>query len=147
MTWSETYVRYKWPDQRRKCLSFIRLWSCHLYRTYVSDQVIYIVHTSVIRSFISYIRLWSGHLYRTYVSDQVIYIVYTSLIRSFISYIRLWSGHLYRTYVFDQVIYIVYTSLIRSFISYIRKTYVRYKWPDQRRMYDINDLIRDICTI
>jgi hypothetical protein len=46
---------------------------CHLYRTYmyVSDQVIYIVHTSLIRSFISYIRLWSGHLYRTYGSHDV----------------------------------------------------------------------------
>jgi hypothetical protein len=133
ITWSETYVRYTCPDP---VISYICLWLDHLYRTYVSDQVMHMVHTSLIRSFISYIRLWSGHVYRTYVSDQVMYIVHTSLIRSFISYIRLWSGHLYRTYVSDQVIYIVHTSVIGSFI-----------WPDQRRMYDIYDLIRDVCTI
>jgi hypothetical protein len=91
-----------------------------LKKEYCIHIVIYILHTSLIRSFISYIRLWSDHLCRTYVCDQVIYIVHTSLIRSCISYICLWSGHLYRTYVSDQVIYIVHTSLIRSFISYIR---------------------------
>jgi hypothetical protein len=59
MTWSETFIF---------CWKGVLYPHCHLYRTYmyVSDQVIYIVHTSLIRSFISYIRLWSGHLYRTY---------------------------------------------------------------------------------
>jgi hypothetical protein len=110
MTWSETYVRYTWPDQSRMYdINDLIRDVCTIYmtwsETYVSDQVIYIVHTALIRSCISYIRLWSGHLYRTYVSDQVMYIVHTSLIRSFISYIRLWSGHVYRTYVSDQVMW------------------------------------------
>jgi hypothetical protein len=166
MIWSEPYVRYKWHDQKR-------MYDIHdLIRdvcTNVSDQVIYIVHTALIRSFISYIRLWSGDVYRTYGSDQIIYIVHMSLIRSSISYIRLCSGDVYRTYVSVQVMYTVHTSLIRSCISYIRQnrmydihhliravctiymtwseTYVRHKWPDQSRMYDIHDLIRDVCTV
>jgi hypothetical protein len=121
MTWSETYVRYTWPDQSRM----------YDINDLIRDVCTIYIY-ALIRSFISYIRLWSGDVYRTYGSDQIIYIVHMSLIRSFISYIRLWSGHAYGT-MYD--------------INDLIRAYVRYTSPDQRRMYDINDLVRAVCTI